>query len=290
MKTPQAPAGFLEAKIRTGRYYFPGAKTRGCGLRVVGAGFEECHSDFRIDRSSFRYLALELIDAGEWDVKLGSSRLQSLGPGGILVYGPGTRCSVAATGSGPHGKYFLDVAGVECGDVLRDAGLRAGSVFRSTPQGGVAALFEELIGCSNLTARQSGALAVVLSRAIFLRAGAERSRMERGGGRSNPSFDRCRTFLESRYTELESIAEAARACHVSPEYFSRLFRKHTGTTAERYLKKLRLNQAMRLLQQSGFSVKEIALRVGFKDQFHFSKAFKAAHGLSPSAFRGGVAS
>lgn len=288
MKIPQAPSGFLEAKIRTGRYYFPASKTKGHGLSVVGAGWEECHSDFRIDRSSFRYLALEFINVGEWDVKLGSSRGQRLGPGGILVYGPGTRCSVAAAGSGPHGKYFLDVDGGECGEVLREAGLRAGSVFRAAPQGGVAGLFEELIGCSNLTTRQSGALAVVLSRAIFLRAGAERSRTGRVGGRSNPSFDRCRTFLESRYTELESIAEVARACHVSPEYFSRLFRKHTGTTAERYLKKLRLNQAMRLLQQSGFSVKEIALRVGFKDQFHFSKAFKSAHGVSPSAFRGSV--
>lgn len=288
MKNTAVPTGFLEAKIRTGRYFFPSSKKTGHGFMVVGAGWEECHDDFRIDRSSFSYLALELIESGEWDVRIASGKAQRLGPGGILLYGPGIRCSVAAAGSGPHGKYFLDVSGRECGDVLREAGLRAGSVFRTGAQGGVVALFEQLISCSNLTARQSDALAVVLSRAIFLRAGAERSRTEGGGGGSNPSFDRCRTFLESRYTDLDSIAEAARACHVSPEYFSRLFRKHTGTTAERYLKKLRLNQAVRLLQQSGFSVKEIALRVGFKDQFHFSKAFKSAHGVSPSAFRGSV--
>jgi len=33
-------------------------------------------------------------------------------------------------------------------------------------------------------------------------------------------------------------------------------------------------------------VKEISLRVGFKDQFHFSKSFKAAHGVPPAHFRG----
>jgi len=32
-------------------------------------------------------------------------------------------------------------------------------------------------------------------------------------------------------------------------------------------------------------VKEISLRVGFKDLFHFSKSFKAAHGVPPAHFR-----
>lgn len=217
---------------------------------------------------------------------MGRGKAQRLRPGGIFLYGPGTRCCVSSVGGGPHGKYFLDVTGHDCGEVLREAGLREGCVFMTAAQGGVAVLFEQLIGCSNLTAKPSDSLALVLARAIFLRAGAEKSRAARGGGPTSASFERCRKFLEARYTDLDGLAAAARACHVSPEYFSRLFRKHAGTTAERYLKKLRLNQAVRLLQHSGLSVKEIAIRVGFKDPFHFSKAFKSVHGDSPSRFRG----
>ncbi len=286
MKTTHAPPGFLEARIRTGRYFFPRTHKRATGFVVVGAGWEECQDDFRIDRPSFRYHALELIDSGEWEVRLGRSKPVKLGPGGVFLYGPGTRCSVTATGSGPHGKYFLDVAGRGCEKMLKDSGLREGGILPTAALGSLAAIFEQLIDCSNMTVRQSDSLALVLARAIFLRAGAERSRVARGGAPTSESFDRCRKFLEARYNDLEGISAAARACHVSPEYFSRLFRKHAGTTAEQYLKKLRLNQAVRLLQQSGFSVKEIALRVGFKDQFHFSKAFKSAHGVSPSHFRG----
>lgn len=286
MKPLMPPPGFLEAKIRTGRYFFPRSTKKNQGLTVVGAGWEECQDDFRIDRPSFRYQALELIDTGEWEVRQGRGKAQRLRPGGIFLYGPGTRCSVSAVGGGPHGKYFLDVTGRDCEEVLREAGLREGCVFMTAAQGGVAALFEQLIGCANLTGNLSDSLALVLARAIFFRASAEKSLAARGGGPTNGSFERCRKFLEARYTDLEGIGAAARACHVSPEYFSRLFRKHTGTTAERYLKKLRLNQAVRLLQQSGLSVKEIALQVGFKDPFHFSKAFKSDHGVSPSHFRG----
>lgn len=252
---------------------------------MVGAGWEECQDDFRIDRPSFRYHALELIDSGEWEVRLGRRKTQRLRSGGVFLYGPGTRCSVTAVGNGPHRKFFLDIAGKGCSEVFRESGLREGFQFKTTAQGNLGSLFEQLIGCSNLTSRQADSLAMTLARAIFLRAGAERFNAARVGGPTSESFERCRKFLEAHYTDLAGIAAAARACHVSPEYFSRLFRKHTGTTAERYLKKLRLNQAVRLLQQTRFSVKEIAVSVGFKDPFHFSKAFKSAHGVTPVHFR-----
>lgn len=280
------PPGFLEAKIRTGRYFFPRSKNMSARFAVIGAGWEECHADFRIDRPSFRYHALELIDSGEWEVRFGRGKTHRLRSGGVFLYGPGTRCSVTAVGNGPHGKYFLDISGSDCSEVFRESGLREGFLFKTTAQGNLASLFEQLIGCANLTSRQADSLAMTLARAIFLRSGAERFNAVRAGGPTSESFERCRKFLEAHYTGLPGIAAAASSCHVSPEYFSRLFRKHTGTTAERYLKRLRLNQAVRLLQQSGFSVKEIALRVGFNDQFHFSKAFKSEHGLSPSHFRG----
>jgi AraC family transcriptional activator of pobA len=47
-----------------------------------------------------------------------------------------------------------------------------------------------------------------------------------------------------------------------------------------------LLEAARLLRFSDLTIKEIAARLGFSDQFAFSKAFKRQRGESPLDFRG----
>ena len=47
-----------------------------------------------------------------------------------------------------------------------------------------------------------------------------------------------------------------------------------------------LLEAARLLRFSDLSIKEIAARLGFSDQFAFSKAFKRQRGEAPLDFRG----
>lgn len=285
MRAKKAPPGFLAARIRTGRYFFGGGAPVQ-GVKVIGAGWEECLPDFRIERPNFRYHALEMVDSGEWAVRMGRGSEHRLRSGGIFLYGPDSKCSVRAVGAGPHGKFFLDIDGGGCGDLLRSARLRGGMVFHAAGAANIAALFEQLVSCSLLTGRMAVPLAAVLAGAIHLRAGAERLGAPAGPPPNRNAFERCRAFLEARYTDVEGIGAAARQCNVSPEHFSRLFRRFAGMSAEAFLKRLRINQATRLLQQSSLSVKEIALRAGFNDQFHFSKSFKSEHGVPPTHFRG----
>jgi AraC-like DNA-binding protein len=285
MREKPAPAGFLAARIRTGRYFFGGKGAPLQGVHVVGAGWEECLPDFRIERPNFRYHALEMVDSGEWAVQMGRGSEHRLRSGGIFLYGPDSQCSVRAVGAGPHGKFFLDIDGGGCRDLLRSAHLRGGMVFNAAGKSNIAALFDQLVSCSLLTRRMAAPLAAALAGAIHLRAGAERFGAPTSPPHHRNAFERCRAFLEARYTNVEGIGAAARQCNVSPEHFSRLFRRFAGMSAEKFLKRLRLNQAARLLQQSGSSIKEIALRSGFNDPYHFSKAFKAAHGVPPTVFR-----
>ena len=48
---------------------------------------------------------------------------------------------------------------------------------------------------------------------------------------------------------------------------------------------LRLRHAQELLLSTDASVAEVGVRSGFADQFHFSRQFKAAFGLSPRGYR-----
>ncbi|KTC25828.1 AraC family transcriptional regulator [Pseudomonas marginalis ICMP 9505] len=80
------------------------------------------------------------------------------------------------------------------------------------------------------------------------------------------------------------LASIAHAIHVSPRALSRLFAME-GTTATRWLWQQRL-QACRaaLLKGKNRSISDVALSVGFTNMAHFSRAFKAAFGVSPSVF------
>ncbi len=72
---------------------------------------------------------------------------------------------------------------------------------------------------------------------------------------------------------------------MSPGALSRILTRLTGrTTKQLILERVNL-EAVRLLRFSDLSVKEIADRLGFSDQFAFSKAFKRQRGEAPLDFR-----
>jgi AraC-like DNA-binding protein len=61
--------------------------------------------------------------------------------------------------------------------------------------------------------------------------------------------------------------------------------QHTfGCNFKTYVNRLRINEAKRLLKESGLNMGEIAFKVGFNNQTHFNRVFKSLEGTSPSEF------
>ena len=52
-----------------------------------------------------------------------------------------------------------------------------------------------------------------------------------------------------------------------------------------YLRKLRMERALELLETSLLSIKEIAAKVGYNDSSHFMREFKKSYGSTPSQYR-----
>ena len=79
-----------------------------------------------------------------------------------------------------------------------------------------------------------------------------------------------------------TLSSLAKRFSVSPEHFSRLFKKETGLGFSKYLNSLRLQYAEQLLKSSeGQSITRIAEICGFDDSNYFSKKFKEVYGNSP---------
>lgn len=93
-------------------------------------------------------------------------------------------------------------------------------------------------------------------------------------------------YMESRFSdEGLSNAELARQLNISEVYFRRLFKEKYNTTPHKYLLRLRIEKAKQLLCDRGRTVSAVAEACGFSGVYHFCKAFKAATGTTPTAFR-----
>lgn len=73
--------------------------------------------------------------------------------------------------------------------------------------------------------------------------------------------------------------------HLHPSYFSTVFKNATGLSFKEYLNKVRIEESKILLQNTDFSIIDIAVAVGFEDQSYFSKVFKKYTGTTPKQFR-----
>lgn len=74
--------------------------------------------------------------------------------------------------------------------------------------------------------------------------------------------------------------------HMSPAYFSTIFKKETGQTYIAYLTETRLCRAVELLNKTEDKTYIIASKVGYQEQNYFSYVFKKKFGVSPTKFRG----
>ena len=81
-----------------------------------------------------------------------------------------------------------------------------------------------------------------------------------------------------------SLAELAQMAGMSRYQLIRAFRTATGMTPHAYQLNLRINQA-RVWLRSGEEMADVAYRLGFADQSHFQRVFKAHAGVTPGRYR-----
>lgn len=81
---------------------------------------------------------------------------------------------------------------------------------------------------------------------------------------------------------VESLAARAR---LSPRHFARAFQHETGTTPGRYVDRVRLEHARRLLEDTGAGVEEVSRASGYGTPEAMRRAFVKALGASPAEYR-----
>ena len=92
-------------------------------------------------------------------------------------------------------------------------------------------------------------------------------------------------YLQSNYAEYINFTQIASDYNFSASYLTKIFKDYIGTTPIKYLIDYRIKTAKKLLLNTHLTIKEIAEKTGFMDQFYFSKCFKNSCGITPSHYK-----
>jgi AraC-like DNA-binding protein len=122
--------------------------------------------------------------------------------------------------------------------------------------------------------------ALDLVRAAF---GVREVRSADVGMRPRRLVDKVKEML-AQSSERLSLDAIGRALDASPVYLTELFRRVEGMPISRYQRQLRLARALTLLP-GATDITGLALDLGFSSHSHFTTAFRAVHGMTPSAHR-----
>lgn len=101
------------------------------------------------------------------------------------------------------------------------------------------------------------------------------------GRLSDADCSRLRAYVRDHLHEALSLTELSALVGLGPRQFSSVFRRAFGVTPHRYVLRERLNEGARLLASSEIEVAEVAARLGFCNQSHFTLAFRRAFGITP---------
>ena len=101
----------------------------------------------------------------------------------------------------------------------------------------------------------------------------------------DPRIRRVIQFLNNNPENRLDTASLASMAGMSPDYFSRFFKKSTGMSLKHFQVSSRLRHAHYLLEFSDMRINEIAMKLNYADAYIFSKQFKEFYGVSPKDLR-----
>lgn len=109
-------------------------------------------------------------------------------------------------------------------------------------------------------------------------------------GHEPERINRVLALIDARFAEPLRLAELSAAASLSERSLNRWFVQHLGESVGRYVTRVRIGHAARMLADTSLPVSVIALRSGFPNVSHFNRQFKSMKGTTPASWRSEFAS
>lgn len=98
--------------------------------------------------------------------------------------------------------------------------------------------------------------------------------------------EKAKEYINNNFADYDlSVEKLCDYLHVSPTYFSTIFKRETEMNFVNYLTSVRLEEALKLLKTTDDKTYIIASKVGYQEANYFSYVFKRKYGIAPSRYR-----
>lgn len=97
-------------------------------------------------------------------------------------------------------------------------------------------------------------------------------------------IEKVKLFLEKNHEKKVSLEDVAKVVCLSPKYLSKIFKEFTGKGFTEYRLSVKLEKAKDFLKQ-GYTINEIAYKLGYNNPESFERMFKNVFGVSPSKYK-----
>ena len=114
----------------------------------------------------------------------------------------------------------------------------------------------------------------------------ETSRTPQGTGKLSPErLEIVERMVAERLGQTIHVDDLAAAAGLSPFHFSRMFHAATGKAPHAYVTDKRMESACHLLATTDLPLAQVATRVGYRTQAHFTGVFHRHVGMTPRTYR-----
>ncbi len=245
---------------------------------VTLAGITYENTNYYIERKNSPEIVVEYVMSGKGHIEREGKKI-TVSAGDMYILPLGDDHIYYADPINPWKKIWFNANGPLFDELCNAYDINGKYVFRSLDGYDLMKKMLDVCDTKNVSAKEiNSRAAMVLLEIIMLMADHESEV-------TGEDAEKLRTYLDLHMNEKVSLAELADIIFKSESQTLRIFKKAFGMTPYDYLVKTRISLAKTLLRGSSLTIKDVAYRVGFNDEHHFSTIFKHKTGVTPSGYR-----
>ncbi len=215
-----------------------------------------------------------------------NSKEYTVSAGNIIVYSPHEPQNYVYYREDKTDVYWVHFTGYDVENILAGYGINAkDNILYIGTSPDYQWLFGQIIQELQLCRPKYEELLPLLLRNIFILMGRSIETNKKFSDATEKEIAFAVHYFRINYSTEINIDKYAESRNMSVCWFIRCFKQITGQTPLQYILSLRISNAQSLLENTDYSISEIASSVGYDNALYFSRIFRKQTGISPREYR-----
>lgn len=247
---------------------------------VEMAGISYCNGSYVVDRDDSDVTVIEYVYRGTGTLRVGQN-IYHPGAGDIYILTEKSEHSYRSDAANPWTKIFVNLKGTAVSMLVQAFDLHKKVIYSNCEA--LSPIFEEMFELvkKNLPVEQIMEECGMLVLKLLTRLCQHEARDKH----IPDEAQNLKRFIDNNYQRSLSMDEIAASIFHSNDYANKLFKRYYGITPYAYYLDVKMANAKALLLRTNLSIKQIADRLGYKNDQYFSKQFHKIVGMTASQYR-----